>query len=452
MKLKPIAIVCSSLIFSSVTFADINPVEKALSVEGAQVTLPVQAAKGAFSPEFIDAARQNLSNFHWQMGGDHALYYNMHMSEFVPTAVSSPAEEYKPLARNIQHQLDNLLVQTDSKGELTMAEYLADPQFRTQGFVLIHEGKLVYEAYPGMKPTDRHIWASAAKTTVGTVIAMMVEEGKVDPQAPITNYVPELKGTVWDKISVLNVLNHATGLDNEETAESIMNPDSAVVRFFAAAFGSPRYATGELEGWLDVAKDTKEVDDENAGERFSYASMNTMVLTQLIENIEGETWAKVFEDRVWSKVTARQPMLTNLTPDGMAISVGLMSSTMEDMARWGALFTPSWSAVATEPVVSQAVIDRIHQGGDAKAYIGTTKEASSQHAFNEKAQYNSYQFDYIFDDGAMAKSGNLGQFIYIDPARDFVGVMYSNNPYHSGFGENKGPALMRAAAKALADK
>ncbi|OEE87900.1 serine hydrolase, partial [Enterovibrio norvegicus FF-162] len=362
MKLKPIAIVCSSLIFSSVTFADINPVEKALSVEGAQVTLPVQAAKGAFSPEFIDAARQNLSNFHWQMGGDHALYYNMHMSEFVPTAVSSPAEEYKPLARNIQHQLDNLLVQTESKGELTMADYLADPQFRTQGFVLIHEGKLVYEAYPGMKPTDRHIWASAAKTTVGTVIAMMVEEGKVDPQAPITNYVPELTGTVWDKISVLNVLNHATGLDNEETAESIMNPDSAVVRFFAAAFGSPRYATGELEGWLDVAKDTKEVDDENAGERFSYASMNTMVLTQLIENIEGETWAKVFEDRVWSKVTARQPMLTNLTPDGMAISVGLMSSTMEDMARWGALFTPSWSAVATEPVVSQAVLDRIHQG------------------------------------------------------------------------------------------
>lgn len=74
------------------------------------------------------------------------------------------------------------------------------------------------------------------------------------------------------------------------------------------------------------------------------------------------------------------------------------------------------------------------------------------HAFNEKADYNAYQFDYIFNDGAMSKSGNLGQFIYIDPERDFVGVMFSTNPYHSGFGENKGPALMRSAAKLLADK
>ena len=98
------------------------------------------------------------------------------------------------------------------------------------------------------------------------------------------------------------------------------------------------------------------------------------------------------------------------------------------------------------------MIDRIRNGGDPKAFVGTSKESSSLHAYNEKADYNAYQFDFIFNDGAMSKSGNLGQFIYIDPERDFVGVMFSNNPYHSGFGENKGPALMRSAAKLLADK
>lgn len=30
--------------------------------------------------------------------------------------------------------------------------------------------------------------------------------------------------------------------------------------------------------------------------------------------------------------------------------------------------------------------------------------------------------------------------------------MFSTNPYHSGYGENKGPALMRSAARQLADK
>ncbi|GAL27815.1 hypothetical protein JCM19239_4780 [Vibrio variabilis] len=38
--------------------------------------MPVEAAKGTFSPEFVDAARAKFNNFHWQMGGDHALYYN----------------------------------------------------------------------------------------------------------------------------------------------------------------------------------------------------------------------------------------------------------------------------------------------------------------------------------------------------------------------------------------
>lgn len=451
MKTQTLALVIGTMLYGQVaTATEENPVAAALKAEGAQVTLPVEAAKQPFSNQFVDAARDGFNNFHWQMGGDHSFYYNMHMSEFMPTAVVSPSYEYQPLAKNLKPELAKLTVQTDSKGEMTMEDYLADPQFRTQGFMLIHKGEIVYEAYPGMKPTDRHIWASAAKTTVGTVVAMLVEEGKVDPNQKITAYVPQLKGTVWDDITVLNVLNHATALDNEETAESIMNPDSPVVRFFASAFGSPRYSTGQNESWLDVARDTQKIEGDKPGKQFRYASMNTIVLTQMVENIEGTTWAKVFEDRAWSKVKARQPMLINQTPDGMAIAVGLVSTTLEDMARWGTLFTPSWRAVSDQPIISQAVIERIQTSGNHNAYAGTTKEESSVHAFNEAAHYNSYQFDYIFEDGAMAKSGNLGQFLYIDPDRDFVGVVYSTNPYHSGFGENKAPALMRSAAKQLA--
>ncbi|WP_431786820.1 serine hydrolase domain-containing protein [Vibrio harveyi] len=453
MKAQALALMIGTLLYGqAATASEENPVAAALKAEGAQVTLPVEAAKQPFSNQFVDAARDGFNNFHWQMGGDHSFYYNMHMSEFMPTSVVSPSYDYQSLTKNIKPELAKLTVQTETKGEMTMEDYLADPQFRTQGFMLIHKGEIVYEAYPGMKPTDRHIWASAAKTTVGAVVAMLVEEGKIDPNQKITEYVPELKGTVWDDVTVLNVLNHATALDNEETAESIMNPDSPVVRFFASAFGSPRYSTGKNESWLDVARDTQKIKGDKPGKQFRYASMNTIVLTQMVENIEGTTWAKVFEDRVWSKVKARQPMLINQTPDGMAIAVGLVSTTLEDMARWGTLFTPSWKAVSDQPIISPAVIERIQASGDHNAYAGTTKEKSSVHAFNEAAQYNSYQFDYIFEDGAMAKSGNLGQFLYIDPDRDFVGVVYSTNPYHSGFGENKAPALMRSAAKQLAGK
>jgi hypothetical protein len=48
------------------------------------------------------------------------------------------------------------------------------------------------------------------------------------------------------------------------------------------------------------------------------------------------------------------------------------------------------------------------------------------------------------------KHGNLGQGIYIDPARDFVGVYFSTNGYIPPYGEDKMPGYLRRAAKYLA--
>ncbi len=456
-KVKPVAAMVAILAMPAFAInVQANPVEGALKVEGAQVTLPVETARDSFTPEFVNKARENFNNFHWQMGGDHALYYNMYMNEFTQSALASPHQDYKPLVKNINPELGKLKVQTRAKGELTMDEYMAEPQFRTQGFMLIHKGEIIYEAYPGMNPTDRHIWASAAKTTVGLIVSQLVEEGKVDTSKPMTHYVPRLQDTAWDDVTVLDVLSHTTGLDNEENIESILDTDSSVVRLFGSLLGSPRIKTGQLESWMEVAIDTEKLKDEASGEgsdkKFRYASMNTMILTQMIENIEGKTWTRLFEERVWGKMTARQPAVFNLTPDGSAVSLGLMLTTVADMARFGMLFTPSWSKAAVEPVVTPSVLKRIATGGDPETHANSTKQKSSVGAFNDMSTSQSYQFDFIFDDGAMAKSGNLGQMIYVDPSRDFVGVMFSTNPYHSGYGENKGPALMRSAAKLLSDK
>ncbi|MGI9276440.1 MAG: serine hydrolase domain-containing protein [Endozoicomonas sp.] len=452
MKLKPLALVASILVASTMAQAAENPVEAALKVEGALVTQPIKTAKGSYTPEFVDQARESFNNFHWQMGGDHAVYYNMYMNEFTQSALAAPNEEYKPLVKNINPELGKMKVETKSKGKLTLDEYMADDRFRTQGFMLVHKGEIVYQAYPGMNPTDRHIWASSAKTTVGLIMSQLVDEGKVDTSQVITHYVPELKNTVWDDISVLDVLNHTTGLDNEETLQSILDSDSSVVRLFGSLLGSPRAKTGELESWKGVARDTEKLDGEGPGEIFRYASINTMVLTQLIENIEGKTWTRLFEERVWGKMTARQPAVFNLTPDGSAVSLGLMLTTLEDMARFGMLFTPSWDKAAVEQVVTPTVLNRIFTSGDPRTHEGSTKQKSAQGSFNEPSTSQSYQFDFIFEDGGMAKSGNLGQMIYVDPNRDFVGVVFSTNPYHSGYGESKAPAFMRMAAKKLAGK
>ncbi len=47
------------------------------------------------------------------------------------------------------------------------------------------------------------------------------------------------------------------------------------------------------------------------------------------------TWARLFEERVWGKMSARGPTLHNLTPDGTSVAHGLLSTTLEDFARFG---------------------------------------------------------------------------------------------------------------------
>ena len=82
-----------------------NPLAKYLEVPGATTTLPVSKAKKPFSLEFAQDAQSKFGNFHYQFGGDHALYYDMHLSEVLHTATSNPNENYVPLKKAIDSKL-----------------------------------------------------------------------------------------------------------------------------------------------------------------------------------------------------------------------------------------------------------------------------------------------------------------------------------------------------------
>ena len=70
--------------------AEENPLAEYLKVPGAQTTLPVTAAKEPFPFDFVTDAQEKFEQFHYQLGGDHALYYNSHLSEVLHTAHSKP--------------------------------------------------------------------------------------------------------------------------------------------------------------------------------------------------------------------------------------------------------------------------------------------------------------------------------------------------------------------------
>jgi CubicO group peptidase (beta-lactamase class C family) len=427
-----------------------NPLAKYLEVPGAKTTLPVSAAKEPFALDFVQDAQKRFENFHYQLGGDHALYYNLNLSEVLHTALSKPHDTYRPLEKKLQPEIGDKVSFTAKEGELTLNQYVVHPNHRVQAVVMVHKGKIVYETYPGMNPNDVHAWMSPGKTTVALVLAQLEEEGKIDMNKDVVDYLPEFKGTNWDGIKMIDAANMATALQLEETMQAIVDPTSIIVKFFSAEFGSPNPATGKVEDWLEILKGAEKIEDEDPGYRFRYSSAVTQIFVVIAERLENKTWAEIFQERVWGNMTARGPMLHHLTPDGTSVAHGLLSTTAEDFARFGMLFTPSWDKAAVKPVVSAEVLKRLQTAGSPEAYKRGAKYKDQIEEFGESPLMNSYQFDGVFEDGALWKHGNLGQGIYIDPERDFVGIYFSSNGYIAPYGEDKMPGYLRRAAKYLA--
>lgn len=150
----------------------------------------------------------------------------------------------------------------------------------------------------------------------------------------------------------------AAGMDLEDAWETRMDPNNVANRFHIADFNMVSPLTGKVEKLEDVLKSTKEGTRSNY--RFEHTSGYSQALVYLAETVIGKSWAHFFDRRVWSKMSAEGTFQIHTTPDGIACAHKLASSTLRDLARFGMLCTPSWNKTASEQVVTQEILDRIH--------------------------------------------------------------------------------------------
>jgi len=415
-----------------------------------EVDSPMARWKTPQSLEFVTGATERFSFPNWQSGNDDSVYYNLNIPSFFKSRVVRQAPEFSVLKRAINPALLNLTFTAhDGTTTPTLKDYLVGPR-QVQAMMMAHKGKVVFETYPGMNPEDHHVWMSASKTTAGLVIAMLADEGKVDLDKAVSDYVPELKGSAWDDITIKNTMNMSVAVDNEETFESLSNPKSWITSFFTAIFG-----VGDVEPseWRRLLKTVKPLSDEKPGDRFRYSTSNTQVLVLIAEQVTDMPWEAYWHERVWSKIGSRSPFIIGLTPDGTPVAGGLNNTTPEDMLRYALLYTPSWNVVAKEQVISDRLLKLIQGMGNTSAYEVSTELEYGTRWFGETPLMNTAQWDHAFSDGAMFKHGNMGQGIYVDPARDFCGMYFglaTNDETVAGIDHS--PGYLRAAAKQLSGR
>ena len=98
----------------------------------------------------------------------------------------------------------------------------------TSALLILHDGKLVFESYMLTGGRDVHwLSMSVAKSFVSAGIGIAVEEGLIDIQKPITEYVPGLEESAYDGVRVKDVLQMSSGATWNEDYN---NPESDINR------------------------------------------------------------------------------------------------------------------------------------------------------------------------------------------------------------------------------
>ncbi|HKZ74477.1 MAG TPA: serine hydrolase domain-containing protein [Steroidobacteraceae bacterium] len=400
--------------------------------------MPVSRAKDGLPAELGYRLREGFTSANAYATGDPNLYYFMHWEEFVPHGIVRRGGPVRALVSAPSKALGQVRAKS-SLGEMALDELIADPRSRIQGFIVVHKGRIVYEQYPGMREDDHHLWFSSSKSVAGLLVGLLEADGKIDVSRPIDAYLPELAGTDWQGVSVLDILDMSSGLDLAESEQSRNDPVSPVNHFFRIELGDTSGLGTRTSDQILFAVRKK----SPPGEAFEYSSLNTKMLGLLVERVSGARLADFLSERVWSRMGAEGDAQVGVNLQGGAAIYGMISSRLRDKARYGMLYTPSWKKVSAQRVVPQSLLDRIRDGCRPTIYEHRPAARRALDSGAEQPRCNSRQWDAVFADGDLFKGGARGQGIYVSPARDLVVAWFSTTP------ESGWLAYARAVARAL---
>jgi hypothetical protein len=305
------------------------------------------------------------------------------------------------------------------------------------GIAVLHRGKLIYERYFGaLKPHKPHIGMSVTKSFTGTLAGILVAEGRIDPKAPVTDYVPELKASAFGDASVEQVMDMTTGL---KYTEIYTDKNSDVWGLRKANGMAPREPGYQGASTIFDFLCVQEKQGEH-GQVFAYKTVNTDVLAWICRRASGMTLSDLLSDRIWAPMGAEEDAYYHVDRIGTESGGGGLSTTLRDLARFGECMR-NHGQFNGRQIVPASVVADIERGGDP------AKFAPAGYATLPGASYRNQWWVSHNAHGAYMARGVHGQGLYIDPKAEMVIARYAS---HHAAGNAANDPVTLPAYKALA--
>jgi len=339
-----------------------------------------------------------------------------HIRELVPTANVSRGEGPIVELPRAERDLSNVAFSTLDGKSMTFDDAMGLTY--TDGILVLHKGKIVFEKYFGAGSPERpHIAFSVTKSVVGTLAAVLAVEGKLDPAALVTKYVPELKDSAYGDATVRQVMDMTIGV---KFSEDYSDPNAEVFAYARAgglAPTPPNYQGSRT--FYDFLVTLKK--DGEHGQAFKYQTSNAEILAWIIKRASGQSMASLLSDMIWSKLGAEHDGYFTVDSIGTESGGGGLNTTLRDLARFGEMIR-NHGKFNGKQIIPEAAVSDIESGADKDHF------ARAGYALLKGWSYRDMWWMTHNEHNAYTARGIHGQSIYIDPKAEMVIVRYASHP------------------------
>lgn len=213
----------------------------------------------------------------------------------------------------------------------------------TDGVIIVHNNKILFEKYwSGLTKDYQHIWYSMTKSLTSSAFGILVEQGRIDLSASPVKYVPELKGTPWERTRIQDVLNMSTALgfleSYTDTASFFYKNYGGASRFFYVPGADTVTTSGQIFSTYDfLTKMARANNNMQPGYKFEYNSSNVDVISWIMSRVTAQPYQQFIYENIWSKLGAEHDAFITTDRAYIAMATGGMNSTLRDAALFASM-------------------------------------------------------------------------------------------------------------------
>lgn len=276
-----------------------------------------------------------------------------------------------------------------------LTDFIASQQIA--GVLILQNGTVRMERYAlGQTANARWTSWSVAKSVTQLLVGAAIKDGYISSiDAQVTAYIPQLRGTAYDGVTVRQMLTMTSGV---AWNENYTDPNSDIVRF------THYIPVQGLDANVGFASTMRR--EATPGTKWLYKTPESNLLGSLVIAATNRPLATYLSEKVWAAYGMDRDATWLTDHIGHEQGGAGLQATLRDFGRFGQLMLEN-GVVNGQSIVPAGWID-----------------AATHTRFGIGVPGSGYGYQFwTYDDATYEARGLFGQLIHVDPARKLVIVI-----------------------------